>query len=437
MSKHPFFTGGAAFALALTLLTGPGCSKSSSTGPSGGGAGSVVTVSGKVINIRGTIVAGIPVVVTGLPSTNTDANGNFSIPNVTTPYDIAVVDGTTKNAIVFRGLTRSDPTLVFVNTLIAVGHTGSISGKVSGGDFTPNQGASDVTQIAFGSPETGSAATTAAGGTFGPMSVTWYGPTVTTGNLYALQIQNDANPPNFPLTYKGYGVRSGIAVNDGSSLTNQFDTLQAVGTGQFTATVSLPAGYAFTQKTLFLRLSPYALLPLVAEITAPTSLTYNTPTVAGASLLLGIRAQNGAAISYAYKVGLSTGATGVAVSVPAAPGLSLPINGATAVDTTFTFSWTAFSGGIHVFYMRSPGNPTYYVLTAGTSTKIPNLKSIGLPLPVSALYNWQVVGFAPFASADEAAGPAGFYAAGSGSPYGLTADASAASSVPWTFTTAP
>jgi hypothetical protein len=437
MLNRAFLSGGAAIALAFTLLAGSGCSKSSSTGPGGGGAGSVITVSGKVIYTNGTSVAGIPVVVTGLASTNTDANGNFSIANVTTPYDIAVVDGTNKSAIMYRGLTRSDPTLVYVSTLLAVGHTGSISGKISGGDFTPNQGATDVTQVAFGSPETGSSGVTGANGAFGPVNLSWYGPTVTTGNLYALQIQNDVTPPNLPVAYKGYGVKTGIAVNDGSSLTNQFDTLQAVGTGQLTATVSLPAGYAFSQKSLFLRFSPTTLLPLLSENTTATSLTYNTPTVTGASLLLGIRAQGAGAIAYAYKVGLSPGATGVAVSVPAAPGLSLPINGATGVDTTFTFSWTAYPGGIHVFFVRAPGYPTFYVLTAGTSTRIPNLKAVGLPLPSSAVYTWQAVGFAPFASADAAAGPAGFFAAGSGSPYGLTADASAASSAPWTFTTAP
>ncbi len=427
----------ASLALVLAVLLVDGCSKSSSTGPSTGGTGSVITVAGKVVKANGTSVAGVPVVVTGLPSTNTDANGNFSIAGVTTPYDIAVVDGTSKNAFVYKGLTRSDPTLVFLNAPLGTAHTGSLSGKIFGGDFTPNQGANDVTEVAFGSPETNPYGTTSANGTFGPIGLSWYGPTATTGNLYALQVQNDPNPPNLPVTYKGYGVKAGIAVNDGSTITNQFDTLSAVGTGTFTGTVTLPTGYTFSSKAMWARISSSVLIPLFFENTAATALTYNTPLIPGATLAFGVRAQNGTAIAFAYKIGLANGATGVSIPVPAAPGLSLPINGATKVDTTFTFSWTAYPGGIHVFFMQSAGNPTYYVLTSGTSTTIPNLKSLGLPLPATATYSWAVAGFAPFASVDAAAGPAGFFGGGFGSAAGFTADASAGQSGSWTFTTAP
>ena len=101
-------------ALAAAGLLSAGCSKSSSTGPSGNGGGGVVTVAGKVIGINGQSVAGVPVLVTGKPSTNTDANGAFSIAGVTTPYDITVVDAANKRAIVYKGLSRSDPTLTFL-----------------------------------------------------------------------------------------------------------------------------------------------------------------------------------------------------------------------------------------------------------------------------------------------------------------------------------
>jgi hypothetical protein len=126
----------------------------------------------------------------------------------------------------------------------------------------------------------------------------------------------------------------------------------------------------------------------------------------------------------------------VTVSVPAAPGLSLPINGATNVDTTFTFSWTSYPNGIYLWLAQSSGNPSYYVLTSGTSTTIPNLKSLGLALPSSASYSWRVYGFAPEASADAAAGPAGFLGALS-SLVTLTGNSSLASSTSWAFTTAP
>jgi hypothetical protein len=95
-----------------------GCGKSGSTGPSGG-TGGVITVAGRVIGQNGQGAAGIPVFVGGMPSTNTDASGNFSITGVTAPYDITVVDAPNKRALVYRSLSRADPTLVFLSSFPA------------------------------------------------------------------------------------------------------------------------------------------------------------------------------------------------------------------------------------------------------------------------------------------------------------------------------
>jgi hypothetical protein len=193
MIKRMLIPVGAALALALAMLIGEGCSKSSSTGPGGGGgAGGVVTVTGKVVGQNGQPVAGVPVVVTGKASTNSDAGGNFSIANVTTPYDISVVDAVNKAAILYKGLTRTDPTLLALGSTGGTSHTGSISGKISGGTFTPNQGANDVTNVVFASPEVTHEVSTAVSGTFGPFTLNWFGPTATTGTLYALQFTADA-----------------------------------------------------------------------------------------------------------------------------------------------------------------------------------------------------------------------------------------------------
>ena len=136
MRRQQFISWGAALALALSAGIISGC-KSNSTGPAGGGggAGSVVTVSGKVISQNGQAVAGVPVLVAGKVSTNTDANGNFSIANVTTPYDINVVDATNKQALVYKGLNRTDPTLVFLGSSPGTARHGTINGTMSGSGF--------------------------------------------------------------------------------------------------------------------------------------------------------------------------------------------------------------------------------------------------------------------------------------------------------------
>ena len=436
MLKRMFSTGGSALALALTVLIGGGCNKSGSTGP-GGGAGLVVTVTGKVVGQNGLAVASVPVIIPGKPSTNSDAGGNFSIANVTTPYDISVVNATGKVAIAYKGLTRTDPTLLFFGSSPGTGHTGNISGKISGGEFTPNQPATDVTNVAFASAATNGYASTAANGTFGAINLTWYGPTATTGSLYAIQFTAGAGGLPVASGYKGYGVRSGIAVNDGSTLTNQFDTLQSVTTNQFTGTVTVPSGYVIGAKAVYANVASSAIINLFTDYNATTNLSYYTPGIPGATLLLGASAtKTGGGQGVTWRNGLAFGATGVSVSIVTPPEVSLPVNAATGVDTTVTFTWTAMAGGVHLVSFTAAGsNPAYYVVTTGTSTTIPNMKPFGLGLPSATAYTWQIYGFGPFGSVDAAAGSAGFI---TGATAPLTSgDAFFGISASRTFTTAP
>ena len=436
MLKRIFSTGGSVLALALTVLVGGGCSKSGSTGP-GSGAGSVITVTGKVVGQNGQAVASVPVVVPGKASTNTDGSGNFSIANVTTPYDISLVNASSKSAIVYKGLTRTDPTLLFFGSFPGTARTGSISGKISGGEFTPNQPATDVTNVAFASAATNGYASTAANGTFGAINLSWYGPTATTGSLYAIQFTAGAGGLPVASGYKGYGVRSGIAVNDGSTLTNQFDTLQSVTTSQFTGTVTVPSGYTLAGKAVYANVAPSAVIFLFSESNAITNLSYYTPGIPGATLLLGAEAtKTGGGTAITWRNGLAIGATGVSVSIVTPPELSLPVNAATGVDTTVTFTWTAMTGGAHlVLFLGAGSNPAYYVVTTGTSTTIPNMKPFGLGLPSASAYTWQIYGFGPFSSVDAAAGSAGFIT-GVSVPL-ASGDAFFGISASRTFTTAP
>jgi hypothetical protein len=441
MLKRIPCSAGWAIALAVAMVVADGCSKSSSTGPSGGtgGVGGVVTVTGIVVGSNGQAVAGVPVVITGQPSTNTDAGGKFTLANVSTPYDISVVDAAHMAALVYKGLTRTDPSLLFLGSNPGVTRTGNVSGKISGGTFTPNQGANDLTVVAFASPETMNSGTTLAGGAFGPLALSWYGPSVTTGNLYAIQFTKDAGGLPVASGYKGYGVRSGIAVNDGSTLNNQFDTLQSVPTNQFTGTITVPAGQTLAAKALFVKLSQFAALQLISESNGNGNLSYYTPAIPGGTLLLGMEATGtGGSTTIYWKPALATSATGVPVTMVAPPGLSLPVAAATGIDTTVTFSWTAMPGAVHlVVFMGGSGKPSYYVLTAGTSATIPNMKQFGLGLPASSSYTWFVYGFGPTAGVDAAAGSVGFVSALAGVPISATGDIFAGQSTQRSFTTAP
>jgi hypothetical protein len=175
---------------------------------------------------------------------------------------------------------------------------------------------------------------------------------------------------------------------------------------------------------------------LLSEASNNTALSYYTPAISGANLIVSSTAGKTGVAVVTYKVGVAPNASGLAVSVPAGPELSLPIAGATNVDTTVTFSWTAFSGGVHLVFFQSSGNPSFFVLTTGTSTTIPNLKAYGLGLPSATAYTWMVYAVSPVGSTDAAASSVNFLGLLTGPKY-LTSDASLALTTPRNFTTTP
>ncbi|MGA9119198.1 MAG: carboxypeptidase regulatory-like domain-containing protein, partial [Bacteroidota bacterium] len=232
--------------LSLALLISA-CSKSSSSPTGPGGAGGVVTVTGKVIGINNQPVASVPVLITGLPSVNTDANGSFTIPNVTTPYSIAVVDGVGNRALVYRGLTRSDPTLVWLRTTPGTSHIASVSGSlIPWTAIAP--GTKTNARIAFVSTDAaGSTSANLTSGTY-TIGANWYGSTTTTGSLYALVWDYDVN--NLPTTFSKYGKRANVTLLDGTTNANQNDTLGVAQTGQISGTVTVAAGYTLINRGL-------------------------------------------------------------------------------------------------------------------------------------------------------------------------------------------
>ena len=425
-----------ALSLALSLgIMFTSCSKSdSSTGPGTGGTGSTITVAGKIIGINNQPVSGVPVVVAGIPSVNTDANGAFSIAGVTTPYSITVIDGANKQALVYRGLTRSDPTLMFFGATPGAAHSGTIAGKIYPATNYPEP-AGRRTRVAFVTPEVITTVTaTGATGVYN-MSVNWNGPTPTNGTIYGLQWDYDAIT-GLPTAYRGYGFLSAVSLAQGSALSNVNDTLSVVTPTNLSGSVTVASGYTLAYKSVSLRVGGNGSIQLFQDPTASGTYTYVTPSITGVTLhLLAAATKSGSGSAFAFKTNLAPNASGVSVSVPQAPELSLPVDAATGVRTSTPFSWTPFTGGVHLLLINGPaGQPRYMVLTAAVGDSIPNLASAGLGLPSATTYSWAVYGFAPFASVDAAAGTTGFVGALTNT---ATTDGSYGVSVSRGFTTAP
>ena len=380
-------------------------------------------------------MSGVPVVISGRPSVITAADGTFSVAGVTAPYDATVVNATTKESIVYKGLTRPDPTLLFLGSAPGTPRSATLSGTISGGAFTPNQPADHITGVVFGSAEASGSDTLsgAVSGAYDLGTVSWFGPATTTGTIHALQWQRNA--AGLPTSYKGYGVKTGVALSDGGTFTGQDVTLTSVAGANLSGSVSVPSGYTLSDKSLTVSFGPNANIGVFTDSTATNNFSYVTPNLSGIRVVLSAIATASTGVALSFKTGLAPNASGVSLSVPAAPELGLPADAATNITPSIDFSWSASSGSVYVVgFYGPPGQPSYSVVTAANTTRIPDLGSLGLALPAATGYAWQVLAYSPFASTDAAAGPEGLWAGLIGVP---TSDRSIALTNLRTFTTAP
>jgi hypothetical protein len=321
-----------------------------------------VTVSGTVEDLFGQPQPGLAVKI-GSSATNTDANGNFSIANVATPYNTIVVDSANSVGYVFEGLTRSDPTLqLFTLSFFTPDNTATINtGNLSGGAGFPN-------------------------------------PAVVDGN-------------GIPTDYTGYGMTSLALSNGGTFNSTATDIALSNGVADtsLTGSIALPTGYTLDQTVLYSDFGTNQSLPLLVDGSPSTSFTYTTPNLTGSTITSLVQASEdgGLGISGAFLVGSAPNAAAVALTVPEIPELILPAESAAGVTVSTPFIWQPFPGGIHVA-LFTVGTIDYVVTTANSQTTIPDLSAEGLSLPAAANGEWLAVGIAPFASMDAASGPGGY-----------------------------
>jgi hypothetical protein len=394
-----------------------------------------ITVAGKVTDIFGGPLSSIAVKI-GTQVANTNAQGQFSIPNVTTPYDVKVVQNT--RGYLFKGLTRADPNLQLVDFGGFLGtKSATINSQLSGGAGFANP-ASHRTVVTFGAPEGfGSTTLNPAGGPAYTVNAQWSGNDVVNGNLHALQWEFNAS--NVPINYKGYVTKTQSLTNGGTINSPTADLALSAGVAQadLTGNVTVPSGYTLSGNRHHVDWGTNQSAFLFSN--TATSFSYKTPNISNTMTITSIANNPAVGDVYASKTGIAPNATNVSLTLPEASALSLPITAATGITTTTSFNWTAFSSGVHIVFY-SGGGRQYYVVTQANNTTIPDFSAEGLGLPAATNFNWQVVGMAPFASVDAATGPTGpltdlFKTA----IFGLTpeGDGSYMVSLTRTFTTAP
>ncbi len=358
---------------AVGLLAGCG-NDESTTGT--GGSLTPITVTGKVIGANKQPVSGVPVLIAGIPSVNTDPNGNFSIANVGRPYTITVIDAANKQAILYRGLTRSDPTLIFLGSNPGVKKVASLTGRIFPSSSYPEP-ATRKTLVGFVSTETGRTTTaTPATGLYTLSNAEWYGPSTTTGTLHALQYDYNTST-GLPTTYVGYGVRSGIALLDATSNPERQRYDVRCRNHEHDRERHRPC------RVYDLRERPCRWCSAIPRDSTCCRTTIRRlhspmrcPISPGPLFRIGVIATKASTGStMVWKANVAGNATGVTVTVPGAPELSLPINAATNVTTSTPFSWTQYTGGVHLLiYTGGASKPSYLC---------PDLRNIGLdPQPL-------------------------------------------------------
>jgi hypothetical protein len=358
-----------------------------------------ITVSGQVLDLAGTGLSGVTVRIVDQDGDKTlvvtDGSGNFSVPNVKTPYSVsAVLPSGFLLPQTWDGVTRSDPKLVMFDlalSALCVRADGFIDGSIS-----PAVGAGNTATVYFISEGISvlrlfSSATVnlIAGDTNYLVTVPFDSimcETVITGKLVYLE-RNAA----------GDFVRSAVydvSVTTGNTTTRDISTV-AASSSTLKGEVTFPTGVASATVSTMMRFGDaYALLPNTAAVT-PASNDYEIviPNIAGISYrTVAIDAANA---RWVYSDVLAPGAT----ANLSLPNLSTTVSPSGPIATTLpTFTQTPVAGAnLYVTYVTG-GGKQWVGSSQSTSIKLPDLPNPAR-LDVGGAYAWQSINAVKFRNA--------------------------------------
>jgi hypothetical protein len=366
-----------------------------------------IDVTGRVVGPTGVALSGLTVGI-GTKTAITAADGRFSISGVVPPYDLNVVlAGTSVAAGRYQGLTRPDPTIVFL-FLFSTGdaNTATISGTVSGGD--PIGTAGEFTAAIFSTSDVrfdlDAIGVTARNNPF-TLPVVWFGAESITAAVHVLQWKSPG-PGQPPTEYTGYGIHDGIPLARGASVEQTDVTLTRPLTASIAGTVLAPEGYAVSSKALAIELAGLTAVPVGHADTSATDFTFAVPQGIPATASVTAEAQLlGAGTTLARISGIAPGQAGLSIALPSPSLPSSPEDGAGGVTAATTFSWTPLEHGVHVVVFNGEGNvPAVYIVTSATSVPLPDF-------PSGSTCHWFVATFGPLDSVDAFAGRASLFPA--------------------------
>jgi len=374
-----------------------------------------VTVSGSVRDRYGEPISGASVLIKGKSAVTSGSDGTFSIADVVTPYDLTVILRAQNTAVIYQGLTRLDPQLLYPD-VTGPERTATISG-------TAPPASDRVTYVVFVSTGRYAFGAGRADATTGQYAFTvgWHGSYDTdAGQLYLLRWMT--NPTGLPASYDGYASKPLTISAAGNFSGNDFAAAEVTDPAEqsISGTIAVPASYALKYRRIYVFFEGRGGLgwaEAAANATTnplPSAFTYTVPALSGSQDIVeawafdkSSRALDGSGRwSSFYKTGISGNSVNISVPLATAPLLFSPVDGAVSLDTTTSFTWGQGEGaGVNLFRVKpgDPSNPTFLVFTAGTAAKIPDLAGAAMSLPAGAGYSWEVVRIFPVMSMNDAA----------------------------------
>jgi hypothetical protein len=386
--------------------------------PADENSGRVVTSAGPAGDVSGTVIEAyldVPLsgrqVTIGSAHTTTDALGHFSIPGVSSTYDLVVTDPDGSTASVFLGLTRRDPRVRHSRSphdSAQPGRVATITGSLSGIPSWPLPVHVEVLS-SLGTRVDG----TGSGRTFGPLQLPWNGDPSVTAQVFALA---DIGSVETAAQSFAFGHQT-VPLADGAVTVSL--PLSIVRKAQVTATITHPPGspptnegvnYVSWQRPMFN-------FP-IAGSSAYTGTSFHALVPSsqepGTSLCFQVLREGDSATGDFFLdqiCGIAPG-TPVSAQLQAPPSFTSPAPN-TAVTPATRFTWTAFEGGVYDLSLghrkeATPSAPFIVVFTAARSTAWPDLSAVHIPFPAGMEYAAAISGVGVFASIDELCGPAGY-----------------------------
>jgi hypothetical protein len=351
-----------------------------------GGGPTPSTIDGTLVGLLGMPVVGATVTI-GTTSTTSDAAGNFSIDNVTPPYDVTVSNTAANWAHVFVGLTSTSPTLQPAGAFIGGPpslSTATITGTVTTGTTIDSTHPVEVCLEGVSVMVLGCDVLSSPGSY--SINANWASTANVAVRVHALQMIVPSSGA-LPTGYVGYGVSSSTTTMvPGGSYSRNVSVGAVPGTSTLAGTITAPSGTSSTAYEVYARISPRLAIPLGSDSFTGTSAPYSAtvPAIGGASYNLLAVGSTSSTWTAEWKVALTAG-TGRDLTLAAVPTATVPSSA--GPGDTFTVNNTAGSPLTVVFGPTSSSEPTLVVTTGDASVTMPSV----LPITSGSTYTFNAI----------------------------------------------